>query len=69
MGHMGERVVGHRNYCLDAIQSSRGLTMEVALKEDFENRSIYITTSESYSTNALKYGIDEMSVKGLSVAS
>jgi 2,3-dihydroxybenzoate decarboxylase len=63
IGHMGEHVVGHRwrsDHRLDAVQSSRGLPMKATVQEYFARGNIYITTSGHYSTNALKYCIDEI---------
>jgi 2,3-dihydroxybenzoate decarboxylase len=63
IGHMGEHVVGHRwrvDHRLDAVQASRGLRMKATLQDYFARGNIYITTSGHYSTNALKFCIDEI---------
>jgi len=63
VGHMGEHVVGHRwrvDHRLDKVQSSRGLPMKRTLEEYFKRGNIYITTSGNFSTNALKFSIDEI---------
>jgi len=63
VGHMGEHVVGHRwrvDHRLDKVQSSKGLPMEQTLEEYFKRGNIYVTTSGHFSTNALKFSIEEI---------
>jgi len=63
VGHMGEHVVGHRwraDHRLGAVQASRGLPMKHSLDYYFKNGNIYVTTSGHFSTNALKYTVDEI---------
>jgi 2,3-dihydroxybenzoate decarboxylase len=63
VGHMGEHVVGHRwrvDHRLHEVQASRGLAMKSTLQDYFARGNIYITTSGHYSTNALKYCIEEI---------
>lgn len=63
VGHMGEHVVGHRwrvDHRLDCVQSSKGLPMKASLQEYFKRGNIYITTSGHFSTNALKFSIEEI---------